>query len=484
MSENDISSDLRDRLEEHKNEEEKLPGTLVLSENEGYVGDDLTLDGLNFPPNESFEVAWHTSEGRWGVIRANDVHDPQYRPRVETILTVSTDDDGRFTETWEVTPDYGGDHVVEVRTDDGTVLSSSNFTIKPHFELDRTTAPLGEAFHLTGYGLGPDRVTNNYQVTWNNSYVGFLTGVQNRGTANAEIRAVGPPGEHVLQVWRSHRGFPFLQDNTQSPLGPVADGRQSTWTVEVTEPEERPPTAWIDPLLDEEPIDVHMIEPEADTAATLDISPTSGQPGTDAIITGREFPPETNVDLVWHTHTGHRFMDSQVTAEPRPDALPNVRTDESGSFQVEVEVPVDIGETRPITAEVDGTSVAATGFMLQSAIRDITPTEGPVGTEIRVQIESIGFPIYGNNYAVVYDNSFMGYFCSHNRSDSDEEDGLVEIELKAGGQPGLHFIDVIPSFNETQVEELWIDDKPHLSYIDNHPVRPLPAMHFTFEVTE
>ena len=484
MTEDRISGDIRDRMDDYKNEVEQRSGTLALSENEGYVGDTITFEGLDLPAGERFDVVWHSVEGRWGVIQGNDIRDPQYRTRTEAILTATTDDDGRFTERWEIHEDYGGDHVVEIKNRRGTVLDSSHFVIKPHFELDETTKPLGDSFHLTGYGLGPDRVTNNYQVSWDNGYVGFMTGVKNGGTVNARVRAVGPVGKHAFQVWRSHRGLPFLQGNTQSPLGPVADGRQTRWTVEVTEPEERPPTAWVDPQLDERPLKSHLVEPDEETEATLEITPTSGQPGTDAVITGHNFPADTEVDLVWYTHAGHRFMNEKVTPEPRPGVLPTVVTDGDGNFNCGVPIPCDVGETRPILAEIDGRSVASTGFMLQADVRQMTPTEGPVGTEITFEIEGIGFPIYGNNYAVVYDNDYVGYICSHNRSDSKEESGLVKFTLQAGGQPGLHFIDVIPSFNETKVEELWIEDRPHLSYLDNHPVRPLPAMHFTFEVTE
>ncbi|MFT4891954.1 MAG: hypothetical protein ACI9YT_002892, partial [Halobacteriales archaeon] len=33
-------------------------------------------------------------------------------------------------------------------------------------------------------------------------------------------------------------------------------------------------------------------------------------------------------------------------------------------------------------------------------------------------------------------------------------------------------------------DELDFGIRPHLSYLDNHPVRPLPALHLAFEITE
>lgn len=486
MPKEGISDELQDQLEEHLGGGAGRSGTVVVDKKDGYVGDTITLKGRNFPANESLDVVWHTVDGSWAILKANTLHNPQYRPKTERILTVTTDDNGEFDETWQVKEDYGGEHTIEVQTDSGTALASCSYTVKPHFELDRTKAPMGEFFHVTGYGLGPDRSVNNYSVTWNNSYVGFMTGVENHGTAHADVRAVGPPRENVIQVWRGHEGMPYMQGNTTSVLGPVADGRQTVWTVEVTEPDERPPTASLGPLLDETPLEPHMLEPEEDTEATLDVSPTSGQPGTTAFITGQDFPADTEVDLVWYTHSGHRFMSEAITPEPRPDVLPTVVTDDEGSFQEEITVPRDIGETRPIVAEVDGTSVATTGFVLQPAIKDISPEKGPVGTQITVEVVGLGWALYDNNWSVIYDNHPVGYVCSHNRKDDDNETegSIVKFELRASGDPGLHFIDMVPTFNENEVDDFELVDRPHLSHVNNHPLRPEPGLHFTFEVTE
>lgn len=485
MGENGISANLRDRLDDHRGEASSRPGSIALDRAEGYVGDTFTISGVEFPANEAFDVVWRSVDGQWGALRANEIRNPQYRPVQDTILTVSTDDDGRFEGEWEVREDYGGDHTLEVRGEDGEVYAEDSFTVKPHFELDRTVAPMGETFQVTGYGLGPDRSVSNHQVAWDDGYVGFITGVENHGTAHADIRAVGPPGEHVIQVWRSNEGMPYLQNNTTSVLGPVADGRQSAWTVEVTEMEERPPTAHMGPLLEEEPLAAHLLEPEEDTAAAIDISPTYGQSGTEAVVTGREFPPETEVDLVWHTHAGHRFMDDAVRPTPRPDVLPSVVTDVDGRFQVDVTVPTDIGETRPITAEVDGTSVATTGFVLQPEIGGIEPEAAPVGTEINVELLGIGWALYDNNWVVLYDNKPAGYICSHNRDDDEEpvDGATVRFELRASGEPGLHFIDVVPTFNDNEIGDFDLSNRAHLSHVNNHPLRPEPAFHFTFEVT-
>jgi len=475
----ELSSDLQETLRDHRTGGQDADGTLVVSETQGYVGDTVTLSGRNLQPEREYDVVWHTTEGSWGVLEANEVVGPQYRPRTTNVATVGTDGDGAFDHEWTIPQDYGGSHRISVRDGDATVARAT-FEIRPYFEIDRTEAPLGEAFRVTGYGLGPEPTTNNYQVSWDAGNVGFVTGVVNRGTATADVRAAGV-GEHVIQVWRNYRGIPYLQNNTQSPFGPVAGDRPSSWTVTVTEPVEQPPTTWVDTMFDESPLEVHYPQLDEDTAAELSISPQCGQPGTNAIVTGRAFPPNTEVDLVWYQHYGEGIRGPDVHPKPRPGVLPTVRADDDGRFQLDVEIPKAEGSTRPIVAEVDGRSVAVTGFMVQPSIERFEPTSGPVGTRVEIELSGIGWTTYENTQYFTYDNKPLGYVCGM----SDEHKSTsVEASFRVAGDPGYHFIDVYPAIFETREDEPEVEIRPHLSYLDNHPVRPLPAMHMTFEITE
>ena len=472
-----ISSDLEQKFEDRR--QSGPSGTLVVSDDETYVGDTVTLDGRNLPPNEPVNLVWHTAVGHWGILKGNEVVGPQYQHHTRRIRTLSTDENGAFTEEFEIPEDYGGEHRIQIQTVDEDVLAQETVTVVPWFELEQTSVPLGETFEVTGYGIGPNYLTNNYQIVWDNTMVGFITGVKNRGTATAEIRAVGPVGDHTIQVWRNFHGVPFLQNNTQSPFGPVAGGRQSAWTVEVTERESELPTSWMDSLADEQPLTTHLVKPDVESDAELDISPNCGQAGTDAFIQGKNFPPETTVNLVWYTHQGHHIKGTGVSAEPEPDRFPVVTTDEEGKFQTEVTIPSEVGSTRPITAEIDGQIVATTGFMMQPEIKQMSPTEGPVGTDIEFEFRGLGWTMADTAYFFVYDNTRVGYVCG-----SDNDEGVVRTHLKAAGEPGTHFIDVYPGFFKMEEEKPDFTLKPHLSYKDNHALRQLPAFHFTFEVTE
>ena len=460
-----------------QSEGREIRGTLVVTPDRAYVGDTVEISGRNLPPEDSFDLVWHSVDGEWAILEANEVVGPQYHPREEHVTTVTTDDRGSFDWEWEVPEDYGGEHTIELRTASGQTVTETALHISPWFEIDKTSATLGERFTIQGYGLGPEKFRSNYQLSWDNGTVGFMTGIQNRGTAVATVTAVGPPGKHHLQVWRNYRGVPFMQNNTQSPFGEVADGRESEWIVEGTEPQTEPETAWLDPLEEEQPLPIHVPEPDDPGEATLDMTPACGPPGTSAVISGDAFPPETAVDLVWHTHEGHRPKGIEITPEPRPDALPVVETDAEGSFRTEVTVPTDRGATRPIAAEVDGRSVATTGFMMQPKIETFSPQRGPIGTEIEIELSGVGWPMYENAYYVVYDNKPLGYICGL-------EAEVNRFLLRATGEPGYHCIDLYPSLFKVREDEPNFELIPHLSYLTNHPVRPLSAAHLTFEITD
>lgn len=456
-------------------------GTLVLSDEDAYVGDTVTLKGRNFPADSDLDIIWHSVNGDWGVLKATEVVGPQYSPRTDLLDTVTVGESGSFDWEFEVPQDYGGEHTIEIQDESDTILDSATLAIHPWFEIGRQEAPVGEWFRITGYGLGPNVVHNNYQVTWDNSYVGFMTGVKNRGTATADIRAVGPVGDHVIQVWRNYRGIPQVQNNTQSPYGKVGGDRTSSWAVEVTSREDEPRGWWVGELLEENPIPLHYPDLSDETDATLEITPSSGQVGTEAVVSGQNFPPNTRVDLRWYDHTGSYVQGIPLRPTSRPGQLPSVVSDEDGSIETEVTIPQAVGSTRPIVAMVDGRSVAVTGFVLQPSIETFSPRKGPVGTEITVELGGLGWTGYDNNYHVVYDNKQLGYVSGTLGEDPGEP---VRTTIRATGEPGYHFIDFYPGIFEMQEDHPDFELKPHLSYLDNHPVRPLPAMHLAFEVTE
>ncbi|MFB6085928.1 MAG: hypothetical protein ABEJ84_03850 [Halodesulfurarchaeum sp.] len=472
-----MSDESDSELDGPRGETIREASTLQVSTSEGFVHDTVLLKGINLPANETLTVTWRGFDGTWRMGDSGRVMGPQFRVNEEERFTVETDQSRSFKREWTVEENFGGEHAFELWAGD-VKLDTASFHVHPHFELDRTEAPVGETFRLTGYGLGSDQRTSLYQVTWDSAYVGYMIGVMERGTATAEIRAAGPPGDHTIGVWRNYAGIPLLQNYTQTPAGDISPGRPTDWTVQVTEPDDSPPVMETEAMFPEDPNDAHIPDVEASTGSSISVEPSSGRPGTDAVVSGRGFPPSTPVELTWFSRGGEQFAGAPVGPAPRPDVLPDVTTDEEGTFQVDITVPSDVGATRPIHALVDGQSVAATGFVLQPEAVDITPRSGPVGTEITVSVTGIGWQQIESAYAVLYDNKPTGYVIG-----DLADEGLVEFTVQASGEPGYHFIDLVPLIHDTETADLDLDYKPHLSYLDNHPGRLLPGIGFTFEVT-
>ncbi|MFB6094082.1 MAG: hypothetical protein ABEJ77_03985 [Halanaeroarchaeum sp.] len=476
MDDGEISEELRNRMEKYGG---GGSGTLAVDPREASVGDDLLVRGRDLDPGTEYALRWRTNEGEWSVIAGHEVVGPQYHPLTETIGSVTTDEDGAFDYEWIVPEDFGGGHRIELVRSEETV-ATAEITVVPHFEIERTTVPMGETIAIHAHGVSTSVDRSNFQIAWDQGYTGLVTGVRKRGSATAHVRAAGPPGEHVLQVWRNYNGVPYVTNNTQSPMGPVAGGRQSKWIVEVTEPETPPDPVQVEAMDPEEPLPVHYPNLDEDTDASLTVSPQSGRAGTQIVIQGRDFPANETVDLRWYQHVGEGIRSATVEPKPRPDVLPTVETDARGSFTYETEVPTAEGSTRPIVAAVDGREVAVTGFMVQPDVERFEPVRGPVGETMTIELSGIGWTNYESTPTFVYDNHYLGYGCGMT---DDYRSTTVRTELDMAGQPGWHFIDVYPSLFRMEDEEPRVEMYPHLS-TGNHPVRRLPVLRLAFEITE
>ncbi|MFB6163873.1 MAG: hypothetical protein ABEJ31_01825 [Haloarculaceae archaeon] len=448
-------------------------GSLSASPGKPSVGDELTITGADLPANAAVAIEWERVTGNWAVTQASTVVGAQYTSAFEQVGTARTDVDGRFTATITVPEDHGGNHALRA-TRDGTVVADGSVRVAPTFELDRTTAPLGESFTLSVTGMPSSKYRRNDQILWDNGFAGLLTGVTNRGTVRAEIPATGPPGTHVLEVGGGYEGSTYLNPQ-QSPY--PREPRYADWTVEVTESTKSAGDRWIRPQVDERPTETFYIDLEA-PQGSLSLSSTSGPVGATTTVTGSGFPARESVRLQWLTMTGSRVSGSGFSQEA--SELATVTTDASGRFEREFTVPDDLGGTHPIVATVGGKRAAVTGYVIQPSIASFGPASGPEGTEITVHLKGVGWTEYDNIYTVTYDNDFVGYGCGFNTQ------GDVEMQFRASGEPGLHHIGCVPAIYKKPGEDRTVDfyTRPQLTYRDDHPVRTLPAMGFLFELTE
>jgi hypothetical protein len=94
-------------------------------------------------------------------------------------------------------------------------------------------------------------------------------------------------------------------------------------------------------------------------------------------------------------------------------------------------------------------------------------------------LKGVGWTEYDNIYIATYDNAYMGYACGFNSQ------GDVVINFTASGAPGVHIIDLYPGiYQGPPTEPQLLYRQPQLTYADDHPGNKIPALRFTFEVTE
>ncbi len=206
----------------------------------------------------------------------------------------------------------------------------------------------------------------------------------------------------------------------------------------------------------------------------LELSPTDGPPGTLVTVSGRGFQPGANVNLLWHTMEGNRVSGSGFVEVNQ--TIGESLADSAGVLSTSFQVPYDLGgPPHKIDAMVGGQSVAHAMFTLTRKAQ-ISPTRGPEGTIITLNMVGGGWTQYDNNVAITYDNAFMGFACSFNSG------GNITVYLQAQGGIGPHVINVYPAlyWGPSDGPTPW---KHPVLNINDLPVKYEPIS-FIFEVTQ
>ena len=201
-------------------------------------------------------------------------------------------------------------------------------------------------------------------------------------------------------------------------------------------------------------------------------SPPIATVGSAVTLSGGGFTPGANVELVWGTKKGSYLRGWDDVIQP----LGTATADSQGSFTFTLTVPHDLEGPHPISARAQNTNATGALYITRSAT--ITPTTGPSGTSIEIQMTGVGWTFVTNTATIVYDNAFVGYACGFNSL------GNVTITLPAVGKPGIHTIDIYPSIYDgpAQGKGNSIYRYPLLTPED-HPARS-PAFHLEFLITE
>lgn len=174
------------------------------------------------------------------------------------------------------------------------------------------------------------------------------------------------------------------------------------------------------------------------------LDPASGPAGTQVIVSGDGFPELEKLELGWTTVDGSWVLDGEMSEEymgreftPRTDTLATVSTDDSGSFEAQFAVPEDFGFAHDVVvADAAGTVLNRALFDIDVEV-SISPTEGPPGTPITIEVRGVGWQSLEDTKTVMYDNDYVGFMSAVTTN------GTARAVIPATGEPGPHQIQVL-----------------------------------------
>lgn len=436
-------------------------GRLSLEPGSGPVGTPVTVYGQGLPAGQEFDLVWRTVKGSWNVENA-EYHGRNYEPVGYVITKVKAGADGSFSTKFDAPDDFGFWHDVTVQNADRVFIQSA-FNVEMTVNVSPKEAPVGSPITVDVKGIGWKQLQNSWLLLYDNKFTGWMSSVNNNGTAHFTIPATGQPGTHVVEVL--HGDFTFPYRNMQQSPEPDRPRFAIPFTISEGEP--------VLPLPVEKQVQASVKGlPEQ---GELKVEPAFANVGQPIVVSGTGFEPGKTYPLNWSTVTGNRVSGSGW--EERERVIAEAKADASGKLEYSINTPDDLGGIHNLRVDANGKDKKGTFWIAPSAL-PLDVGEGPAGTTFTVHLKGVGWTETANIYAINYDNSYIGYACGFNSQ------GDVVIHLQATGEPGWHFVDLYPAVYKGKEKRPINFRLPQLTYADDHPGEDLPRFSFAFKVTD
>lgn len=213
------------------------------------------------------------------------------------------------------------------------------------------------------------------------------------------------------------------------------------------------------------------------------LSPQSGPWDTTVTATASGLRPQTRYDLVWVTGKVQWKLSEDRSkylgreAKALQSVLRTLTTDASGGFTAAFTVPHGFGYAHDVMVVDEQKIIRNKSNFDVDMVTTITPSSGPVGTPIAVEVKGIGYQSYQNSFQLAYDNAYTGWVSSITT------DGYAKFTIPATGSVGTHVITLghsefgAPYMNPNQQPVVASRPFPHLPFTvtDGPAVMPSPA---------
>ena len=215
----------------------------------------------------------------------------------------------------------------------------------------------------------------------------------------------------------------------------------------------------------------------------FDLAPAHGAWDDKVTATATGMKANTKYDLIWTTgKVSWKLSDDRSKylgrdAKTIQKTLQSVTTDTTGAFKATFSVPPGFGYAHDVQV-VDATNIIRNKALFDvDMVTTISPTSGPVGTPITVEVKGIGYQSYQNSFQLDYDNAYTGWVSSITT------DGYAKFVIPATGAVGTHIITLghsefgAPYMNPNQQPAVASRPFPHLPFTvtDGPAVMPTPA---------
>ena len=490
-----------------------LPGSITTDPIQGYIGQEITINGKGLPANSSVSLTWSTADGAWlADVQPNSINyrGLKFIKYPVKMTTVTTDATGAFSFKTKAPEDWGGPHDIYAVVN-GAAVAKGGFQTNPNFTMSPKSGPIGTPITIKYTGIGSTLYTGGISVLWDNGYAGEAQAVWTRGTAVFKIRAAGPVGTHYVTA-ADGIGVQYM-NLKQSPV-PYSKGGMLPFKVtkdsglipsSIEYPQVVTPTTEFRTTLSNQGVDPN-------TSAVAKVDTNSGVVGAKVKLNVTGLSTTGTHQIVWASVVGNRVNCSGTcwvyNAVPMSSATPV-----SGTIDTDVTIPDNLGGWHVIQIKSGDLIEAQVPFYVKPSIFVYKSSSGKAltagvaladksplpedrngsgkptytfkaGDEITIAMKGVGWTQLDNTMAVTYDNSYIGYGCGFNSN------GYMVIHLPAVGQPGTHIIDLHPLFytNQPSFASTPYGMLPILSYANDNPAialgYQLPAVHFSIKIVK
>lgn len=217
---------------------------------------------------------------------------------------------------------------------------------------------------------------------------------------------------------------------------------------------------------------VEPSRPAIDYVGTFSLEPKAGPIGTAVTVTGDGFDSNATFTLAWQEVHGQwnvdktdgTFLGREFAEEFVP--LAEVKADSSGAVSATFEVPNGFGFMHDVVLMQDGVIRNKSAFNIEMQA-SISPTSGPPGTQVTIDITGMGYQYLENSWQLTYDNRYNGWLSSVTT------DGAASGLITASGQPGTHVLQVLHGWSHV----------PYLN-MQQSPRPDRPTFTFEFTITD